>query len=1093
MNIDAGSVTLTVGNGSTYSLTAGGPNNNTAGEVSIYSVPLSDLNARVNINSSIVDNGSGKTSVNTYGGMTFSQAGTFSGGTYLNAGYIWANNASCFGSGPVYVYPGGELILNVGSGTFANNFYIIGNGGGKGDPLAVRDNGGNATLSGQITLLGTATFGAAGGTTTINGLITGPGGLYVMTSFADASLHLGESSANTYTGDTTIDAAGFGNDTGHAITIWVNSTSHNNIMPSGSGAGNLIVIGGSSKVAQFDVGGSTQTVNGLISSGTVDNANATSGNGANGALVVGANNATSEFDGRIGKASNNSGTTALTLTKIGSGTFTLGNANNNYVGNTTISNGVLALTGSGAIANTPQIILAGGNFDVSGLSSTFNLASSQSLILKTADTVNGAFAAPTGSTINLGTNALTKTGNLTLSGGTLNYTLDTITNGNNGAVIVTGGLNLSGNSTIQVSYSTLGAGRYKLITYTGSLSGSAAANLTLSGASASGRQTAVLDDSISGEIDLLVSSGAPAAVVWTGADVNHPTRWNNSQTDTNWFAAGAANALHYFDADFVTFNDANNGQYTVNIAATNAPGSLLVTNGAGNYIFTTSNNGKITGATTLVKDGSGTLTLAENGGDNFSGGIAVSNGTVILDNNNSAITGGANIASTGVLQIGNNDANGALPSGTVTDNGSITINRNDSGLTVASAIGGSGTVVNNGSGSVTITGNNSFSGGLIINSGTVLVSSPVAGHTGLGTGATTVNTNTTLVGTNADAFGYNVAPTTININLGTVTDVGTSSYRITLPNLNFTGGTLTSAAGNNGDGNGNYSLNGSGGSCTVTTAATNVTATISAPISIQSPTNFNVAAGTTPSGVDLLIASAILPYGSQPFTKSGLGLMLLDFNSPACTSPITISAGTLQVGAASDTVALTTPLGRGAVTNNATLNSASSQAVTISNNISGTGILTKNGNNILTMSGNSINWTGAVSVISGTLKFGAANALGRGTNTPITVASGATLDFNGIGNHTNAVTVSGSGVGGNGAIINSGADAYPAVAFLTLAGDTAIGGSGRSGFAFRWRHDRRSRRRRFDVCGRTTLQPHKNWRQFHRSGFGDSGHQSGEH
>ena len=33
----------------------------------------------------------------------------------------------------------------------------------------------------------------------------------------------------------------------------------------------------------------------------------------------------------------------------------------------------------------------------------------------------------------------------------------------------------------------------------------------------------------------------------------------------------------------------------------------------------------------------------------------------------------------------------------------------------------------------------------------------------------------------------------ININGGTVTNLGTASYRITLPNLTFTGGSLTSA------------------------------------------------------------------------------------------------------------------------------------------------------------------------------------------------------------------------------------------------------------------------------------------------------------
>jgi autotransporter-associated beta strand protein len=63
---------------------------------------------------------------------------------------------------------------------------------------------------------------------------------------------------------------------------------------------------------------------------------------------------------------------------------------------------------------------------------------------------------------------------------------------------------------------------------------------------------------------------------------------------------------------------------------------------------------------------------------------------------------------------------------------------------------------------------------------------------------------------------------------------------------------------------------------------------------------------------------------------------------------------------------------------------------------------------------------------------------------PITIASGATLDVNGIVG-TNSATVSGAGVLGNGAIVNnsSGALANPALAFITLAGNTTIGGTNR--------------------------------------------------
>jgi autotransporter-associated beta strand protein len=66
------------------------------------------------------------------------------------------------------------------------------------------------------------------------------------------------------------------------------------------------------------------------------------------------------------------------LTVIGAGTLTLNGANT-YTGNTTVTNGTLALGGSGSIATSPRIIVGGGaTFDVSALGG-FVLGSSQTL------------------------------------------------------------------------------------------------------------------------------------------------------------------------------------------------------------------------------------------------------------------------------------------------------------------------------------------------------------------------------------------------------------------------------------------------------------------------------------------------------------------------------------------------------------------------------------------------------------------------------------------------------------------------------------------------------------------------------------------
>lgn len=112
--------------------------------------------------------------------------------------------------------------------------------------------------------------------------------------------------------------------------------------------------------------------------------------------------------------------------------------------------------------------------------------------------------------------------------------------------------------------------------------------------------------------------------------------------------------------------------------------------------------------------------------------------------------------------------------------------------------------------------------------------------------------------------------------------------------------------------------------------------------------------------------------------------------------------------------------------------------------ITGMGPLTKNGDNVLTLSGNNNGgYFGVIQVNGGTLRAGSANILSSSLNT---FASGASLDVNGFNLGAVPVTVSGAGTGGQGAIVNnSGNPAFigPNLAFVTLAGDTTFGGTGR--------------------------------------------------
>ena len=317
----------------------------------------------------------------------------------------------------------------------------------------------------------------------------------------------------------------------------------------------------------------------------------------------------------------------------------------------------------------------------------------------------------------------------------------------------------------------------------------------------------------------------------------------------------------------------------------------------------------------------------------------------------------------------------------------------------AGEISGGVNLVKAGASTLTISNINNFSGGVTINGGTVLAYGS-GGNTALGSGTPVINSGGTLIGMDGDAFGYtpNAAPTNIFINGGTVSDLGNSSYRITMPNITFMGGTLTSAATNSGDANGNYSTFGNGSACAITTLATNTTAVISAAtMGFGKPTAFTVAAGTitggsTP-GVDLLLTSKLVPYGLQPITKAGPGVMAIDnTNSATWGDPILVSAGTLQLGTTNDTNFLVSPVGAIGVTNNGTILFASSESVSIPNGISGSGnLVVKSG--AASLSGANT-YTGNTLVNSGTLAL-----MGSGSiaSTPeIIFAGGTTFDVSAL-------------------------------------------------------------------------------------------------
>ncbi len=148
-----------------------------------------------------------------------------------------------------------------------------------------------------------------------------------------------------------------------------------------------------------------------------------------------------------------------------------------------------------------------------------------------------------------------------------------------------------------------------------------------------GGYSATLIDN-SGSIDLSIG---PAGVtvtplLWVGA-VGSILNSSWDLSTMNWLDTNG-NPVAYSNPDFVHFDDTASNP-VVTLTTTNlVPSVLTFTNDGvafGGLDYTLNGTGAIEGKVGLLKDGLGSVTLSESGGDNFSGGVTVNNGTVVLD------------------------------------------------------------------------------------------------------------------------------------------------------------------------------------------------------------------------------------------------------------------------------------------------------------------------------------------------------------------------------------------------------------------------------------------------------------------------------
>lgn len=427
-------------------------------------------------------------------------------------------------------------------------------------------------------------------------------------------------------------------------------------------------------------------------------------------------------------------------------------------------------------------------------------------------------------------------------------------------------------------------------------------------------------------LSIIATSTATLVPRWSGS-VNGTWDDNTANFSGQSFSdlktAGVTNVLFGdLDASFTPVSTSN-----VTIAAGGVEiADVIFDNVSTHYTLASADATGIKGASTLAKSGSGLLTLT--GAHSYTGTTTISGGTLALSggNNRLPVTTALTLASPGVLRLdGNNQEVASLASNGRVVNGNATLAtltvNNSAAATFSGNLGGTGTDENNlalvkdGSGTLTLSLPNTFTGGTTIENGTLALAygDPFAANSGVGPmssgTAVTINSGGILTGTNNNWLattsvnsGATNAPTaTVNAG-GTLR--GASGFVTGLGNLTLNGGTLEVTNGYGQFGwnacfnlGGDITVSGSTPSTITTASGAGATAVIyiSNGANSSGGTRFLTVEDVTNSAASDLLISARLANGT--LVKEGAGTVEIAPGETGTGFPITweITDGSLVV------------------------------------------------------------------------------------------------------------------------------------------------------------------------------------------------------
>ncbi len=881
--------------------------------------------------------GAGQFFVGNYGNGIYN----LSGGTNTVSNYIAFGRSG--GAGTVNM-TGGLLVQNGGGNLLVGTGYQVPAGGSsvgilnqsggtitsQGEFLCPENSPSTGTynLSGSGVLVannwiaigrngGAGTLNISGGSITKNGgstshIVVGAGGAGTVTQTGGAVTNL---TSETWIGE---------NSTGTwNLNGGIASFSSVHISQLGGASGTLNVNGGTLNVGEITTG-NTIAFSSLNLNGGVIQASGSSANLIHDVFYAQVQAGGAIFDSQAFAVTipqalpSNGGDASGGLAKLGSGTLMLAGANS-YVGPTIVLAGKLTTT-TDSTGGGDVLVNGGAGFGVKVQTANAQFNAANVVFSNSVTSVDidlGSFGNPTAAAFN-----------------------------------ILGNLDVNGVVTVNVADSIPAPGQIHLIKY---VSKTGTGSFVL-GALPSGSVGYLSNNVLNASIDLVVTSaGAPR---WDGTVVGGV--WDINST-ANWFDLGTSITSTYHDGTPVLFNDAATGTTNVNLVATVTPASLTFNDNSLGYVIT--GTGKISGAIGLNKSGAANVTLLNTGGNNFTGPVVLSGGTLTVTN----LANGGTASAIGASSA--NQTNLVFAGGTLSYGGSpVTINRSYSVQTGGGTIDAQGDLTLSGlatvatgvgfakSGSATLTyagvGTNILTGtgaDYLVKAGTVVFGGANGNQTNLlqrrlnmgatpGVNTAVMLTNTTVTITGISEIGNsNNATATLTVNNNAT--------------LNAQGTPMAIADGGGSPSSGVLTQNG---------GTVNMTGELWVGQNTSGVGSFNLTGGTMNSTTWLAIGrfdgNGTMTMSGGTLNKSGSALVI----------------GTGAGNNSKHTVGLFNFSG-GTITSSSEMWLAENTGTEATNNISGTAVLNLNnwmsigrgGHGVINFSGGTINHNGGTAFIAG--------------------------------------------------------------------------------------------------------------------------------